>query len=220
MLPSSLSLKAINPEWQKLYPTIRGNIKQSKREEATLMNVIGTSNFYVGQSFPKSKEAFVGKYLAETEKLIEEAIAAYNIPFTFQQMNVRGKFPFKKYSLGRSSEDLVHKDNQNAAFDIKVAEKYLQLLRSAASRNLPFNLTMVDVRNLLTRKTCFYTGVKFGTGDLVRTIDRKNPNKGYVKGNVVACTSKSNSFKENLFEHKNVDLQHALKVLTTLISSL
>ena len=41
--------------------------------------------------------------------------------------------------------------------DIDIAKKFLQLKQSAESRNLEFNLSLKTVRQLLTRKKCFYT---------------------------------------------------------------
>lgn len=52
-------------------------------------------------------------------------------------------------------------------------------------------------------KRCYYTGKKmsltgYQTNPLAMTVDRKNSNKGYVKGNVVLCCSIVNRMKQNL----------------------
>jgi hypothetical protein len=50
---------------------------------------------------------------------------------------------------------------------------------------------------------CYYTGEKlsfdnYGTNPNFATIDRLDPSKGYVKGNVVFCSSIANKVKQNL----------------------
>jgi hypothetical protein len=52
---------------------------------------------------------------------------------------------------------------------------------------------------LLLQKKCFYTGLPFEeTGDNSRSIDRIDSAKGYIEGNVVACTVGINGKKSNL----------------------
>lgn len=52
----------------------------------------------------------------------------------------------------------------------------------------------------MSYKTCFYTGKPFGEeGTLfARSFDRVDSSKGYVEGNVVACTVDINQKKSNL----------------------
>ncbi len=83
--------------------------------------------------------------------------------------------------------------------DLEVAKKLVQLQQSANHRNLDFNLTFKTVKRLLTVKNCYYTGAKFeDEGSLSRSIDRVDTNRGYVEGNVVACTVDINGKKANL----------------------
>jgi hypothetical protein len=83
--------------------------------------------------------------------------------------------------------------------DIDIAQKMMQLKQSAASRNLDFSLSFRTVKFLLTQKKCYYTGVVFEeTGPNVRSIDRVDSSKGYLDGNVVACTVDINAKKSNL----------------------
>lgn len=79
----------------------------------------------------------------------------------------------------------------------QVVNKWISLKNSAASRKLKFDLTVLSVRNLLRAEKCFYTGVSFNSKmrGLGKTIDRIDPNKGYVRGNVVACTDGYNQAK-------------------------
>lgn len=95
--------------------------------------------------------------------------------------------------------------------DNAVATKYVQLRKNAQRRGLEFDLRLADVRRLLSRKTCFYTGevlcdesVEEGaaTHPNKRTFDRVDNTKGYVRGNVVACSHRVNQFKSCVLENK------------------
>ena len=90
-----------------------------------------------------------------------------------------------------------------------VARKFISVLTSAERRGKEFNLTLKEVKKLLNRKTCFYTGVKMVNPlkdheenpiENARTFDRVDNEQGYVIGNVVACSHWSNQLKNTLFE--------------------
>ena len=95
--------------------------------------------------------------------------------------------------------------NTSVITDLRIAKKYLRLSNGARDRGLEFDLSLADVKKLLNTKRCFYTGVKLdpvAEDQKDRTsFDRKDPKKGYVKGNVVACSYEANQFKST-FEHK------------------
>jgi len=83
--------------------------------------------------------------------------------------------------------------------DVEVAKKLVNIHSSAQSRNLEFNLTFECVKKLLEYTTCFYTNVTFTEdGIYARSFDRVDNDKGYVIGNVVACTVDINGKKNNL----------------------
>ena len=83
--------------------------------------------------------------------------------------------------------------------DIEVAKKMINLQQSATSRNIDFDLSFETVKMLMTRTHCYYTTIKFeDEGKLSLSIDRVDPKKGYVEGNVVSCTIDINSKKANL----------------------
>ena len=81
--------------------------------------------------------------------------------------------------------------------DIIIARKLISIKDSANKRKIPFNMSFSKVKQLMTRKTCYYTGVKFD-GHYVRSFDRVDNNLGYIDTNVVACTVQINGFKANL----------------------
>ena len=83
--------------------------------------------------------------------------------------------------------------------DIEVAKKLVNIHSSAQSRNLDFDLTFEYVKKLLEYSTCFYTNVQFTEdGPNARSFDRVDNDRGYVIGNVVACTTDINGKKNNL----------------------
>lgn len=87
-----------------------------------------------------------------------------------------------------------------------VINKRLNILRNANRRGLEFNLTDSNIRSLLNKKTCYYTGHEFDTDDdplNVRTFERIDDSKGYIQGNVVAVTLRANRIKNMLIEHDN-----------------
>jgi len=81
--------------------------------------------------------------------------------------------------------------------------KYSQLKDSASKRGLEFNLSLLSVKNLLTAQHCFYTGISIHPDSPTQlnklSVDRVDNRKGYIKGNVVACSSAVNSLKANLY---------------------
>ena len=88
----------------------------------------------------------------------------------------------------------------------RVLSKRLQILKSAKSRGLEFNLTDANVRKLLNTKVCYYTGVTFNENNdplNIRTFERVDDTKGYVQGNVVAVTLRANRIKNLLVEQDN-----------------
>lgn len=87
-----------------------------------------------------------------------------------------------------------------------VLSKRLQILKSAKSRGLDFNLTDANVRKLLNTKECYYTGVAFNENNdplNIRTFERVDDTKGYVQGNVVVVTLRANRIKNLLIEQDN-----------------
>lgn len=82
--------------------------------------------------------------------------------------------------------------------DIDVARKMINLQQSATSRNLEYNLTFETTKRLMSYTRCYYTNVEFNDTTNILSIDRVDPKKGYIEGNVVACTVEINSKKANL----------------------
>ena len=83
--------------------------------------------------------------------------------------------------------------------DLEVAKKMLKIYQSAQDRKLEFDLSFESVKKLLSYQTCYYTNRKFDDdGQFSRSFDRVDSAKGYIEGNVVACTVDINGKKSNL----------------------
>jgi hypothetical protein len=91
------------------------------------------------------------------------------------------------------------KENNNEIEDLEVAKKMIKISQSAYDRKLEYNLSFLTVKRLLSYPTCYYTNKPFDEdGQYARSFDRVDSAKGYVEGNVVACTVDINGKKSNL----------------------
>lgn len=108
------------------------------------------------------------------------------------------------------------------AKDLLLAERLLIIHERAKSRRYTCDLTLANVKALFKRKTCYYTGVTFSETDsnLFPTLDRINPNLGYMHGNVVLCTSWSNQFKAEILENPSSRLGTDLKTLSKFVQTI
>ena len=86
----------------------------------------------------------------------------------------------------------------------RATNKWISIKDRCLKKGLDFDLTVADVRKLITRKYCYYTGIDmqdaYDTGKThhCRSIDRVDSSKGYVKGNCVACSMAVNKLKSDL----------------------
>lgn len=103
------------------------------------------------------------------------------------------------------------KESKPQISDIEVAKKLINIFQSAQDRKLQFNLSFEYVRKMLEYKTCYYTGKAFTEdGPHARSFDRVDSDKGYIEGNVVACTIEINGKKSNLSFEEISCLYHKL----------
>ena len=104
------------------------------------------------------------------------------------------------------SENDIRSTMSKADFDLYVAKKLISKAKNAKERGLSFEMTYAMMRNVLRSKRCFYTGVAIEppVGDATNlklwnlTLDRIDSSKGYVEGNVVACSYAFNQMKERV----------------------
>ncbi len=110
-------------------------------------------------------------------------------------------------------ETVSTKEEEEEPLDVMVARKLALKYQNAKQRGIEFGLSFTSVKNIMKAKKCYYTGLPLTRSTL--TIDRVDSNKGYVKGNVVACYTDANSFK-NIIEsgHKGLDLKQVTKLIS------
>lgn len=171
--------------------------KAKEKTPAQIRNAIGSIKGNINKKAP-GWEKYV-TYLQVWEEELEK--------------KERGDFSGDYYSRSELPLDLV------------VGKKYVQLYESAIRRGKEFNLTHSDVRKLMTRKTCAYTGVSLTCGTTSgpkptdRTIDRLDPSKGYVKGNVFAVSHQANQLKNRVLEHEDSVIFTDIKTLVKFAQS-
>jgi len=102
-------------------------------------------------------------------------------------------------SNSRRKKPSIDKPKREEISDLEVAKKMLKIFQSAVDRKLDFDLSFESVKKLLSYNNCYYTNRKFEEDGLfARSFDRIDSSKGYIEGNVVACTVDINGKKSNL----------------------
>lgn len=103
------------------------------------------------------------------------------------------------YDFSKPLNEIITDDD----FETYLSAKYIQMKLSSKKRGIDFTLTISQLRNLLKRKQCYYSGIRFDDKHTL-TIDRLDNTKGYCKDNVVVCSSIINKIKESVMENKRV----------------
>lgn len=118
-----------------------------------------------------------------------------------------------------STLEALEQEGQEEPFDLWVSKKYVQLHKSATKRGKSFTLTLPQLKKVLRRKTCYYTGVKLtrmipdGTKPTDLTIERLDNAKGYEVDNIVAVCHAANQLKNELFERLGGELRMTKEML-------
>lgn len=88
-------------------------------------------------------------------------------------------------------------------FDTYVSLKMLHKQVQCAKRGIEFSLSFADMKRLLSRKKCYYSGITLTMeGKHSLSLDRIDDKKGYEPSNVVACSSYVNGLKNELLESR------------------
>ena len=97
-------------------------------------------------------------------------------------------------------------------FELSMMARYKNKVADAKNRNLAFELSFSQFRNIMAKTKCAYTGrrMTLQTGNASQkpsdiTIERIDNAKGYVPGNCVAICKAANGFK-SLFESPDFPL--------------
>ena len=85
--------------------------------------------------------------------------------------------------------------------DVKIAQFYIKKVQQCKDRGIVFDLSFMQVKNMLKAKRCQYTGLPLTPGTF--SIDRIDSSKGYVTGNVLACHKTFNAFKGTIENKTN-----------------
>lgn len=127
--------------------------------------------------------------------------------------------------VGENCQEEVEIVGADLPFDYIVARKYASKYNNAMKRGIEFTLTLSNIRTLMNKKTCHYTGIKLtknlGEPPLFSdiTLDRVNPELGYTKGNTVACCHAANQLKSTLerSDECGLELKHKLKLMKKML---
>lgn len=182
---SSLSMEQFT---KKLFSGGYGSPKSKQVQSlcSNFLNMSGAKN--------RGKAALVHKYIHSPDNLVCVSIPVETTP--------------------KETKQQIALESSESDFDLLVANKLHQLKDSAVRRGKDFDLTFNVVKKLLKKKTCHYTGLKFqADNNLHLTIDRIDSSKGYVIGNVVACSGWANQMKNQLIEQSDSPLVNNKKLL-------
>lgn len=106
-------------------------------------------------------------------------------------------------------------------FDSVVASLYLLKRSNAEQRGIEFNLTLPEVRKLIKRKCCYYSGrvLELGHVDNKPTFERLDNTEGYVSGNVVVAAI-MNRLKNELFENPRSEIRVTSSEVSSMLQKL
>jgi len=123
----------------------------------------------------------------------------------FNPEEIKRAMEKRKKSL---NDEKTNKTISNIDEQIYYQRVYNRLKESAKERHIDFNLHKLSILNLLRAKKCYYSGLPITRSQqytdtlLQSSVDRIDCNKGYVSGNIVACSMLINNLK-NSIEHPN-----------------
>lgn len=107
--------------------------------------------------------------------------------------------------------------------DSALAALYLYKVKSSAERGIDFTLTLNDLKKIISKKTCYFTGRRFvndsASIDKI-TLDRLDNSLGYTRENTVACCYWVNQMKNELFENPRRPYKVSAKDLGKLVNKM
>lgn len=122
----------------------------------------------------------------------------------------------RKYYEKHRLEIIEKKKKTNKEFREKNPEKYMvkAAKKRAKDKGWDFDLTHEDVK---IPKFCPYLGIelKYLGGEAAPSLDRIDPLKGYVKGNVQVVSMKANTMKNNATQDELVRFAEAVLKMNT-----
>lgn len=157
---------------------------------------------------------FYNEYSQKTDKQLQKSLSVLSgqdhtsTPVRVEAIN---RVIEERGQVSGLSEDIMA-ESAPQTLDEVVARKFLAKLSNAKKRGINFSLSLSDMKKLVTRKTCYYTGVRLEDDvehdhPLKRTLERLDSSVGYTKENTVACSHAANSLKNMLFERPGGSLR-------------
>ena len=135
----------------------------------------------------------------------------------------RGDTPVVRRRVGpRVTEDTSEELQRKLDSDELVARRYIATKEGAKRRGIQFTLTLADMRRLMCRKRCAYTGLPFvreGGHRQRPSLERLDSDKGYTKENTVLVCMFANELKNLLSEDMSSQYYMEPKVLRNFIRS-
>lgn len=165
-------------------------------------------NCYIEEYLPKTvdalneiKKSLIGNFgtgKGDPEKRVE----AINKVIALKSLSIEAKELIEE-NEGSEPAELIEHD------DVAIAKRYTLKAKKTRDRGISFELSFSDYKRLISKKTCYYTGVTLNhieNDPHLFTIDRKDPKVGYTKENSVSCANVVNSVKNQLLEQGNASL--------------
>lgn len=101
--------------------------------------------------------------------------------------------------------------------DLQIAQSYQSKAAFCEKEGKEFGLSLLSYINIMRASKCKYTRAKIrrgAKGGDKLTIDRIDNKKGYIKGNVVACSLAANRFKAFLEDpDRSLSIQDIEKII-------
>lgn len=99
--------------------------------------------------------------------------------------------------------------------DVGYAERYIKKSENAKMRRIQFELTFSEYKRIVTRKNCYYTGIRMTNYNPSLpthvTIDRIDSALGYTKDNCVGCANVANAIKNAILEDPSAEMLLTIK---------
>lgn len=142
-----------------------------------------------------SKQAMIQRFT----KVASKSVAAPKKELTPAEKRAADARRIKNHEEALRSEQIKK--------DMNTARYYTFKMSNAQERNIPFRLTLLEMKELTEATHCAYTGEKFPLhGDDIRTLERINPKVGYEAGNCVMVTEQANKHKAKLDAFMHIDV--------------
>lgn len=92
-----------------------------------------------------------------------------------------------------------YNSEKQSTYDRSPERRYKKLINYCTKKEIPFDISFEDWKEILKHNKCHYCPNELPTNGY--GLDRKYPNVGYFKLNVVPCCDACNKTKRDLYSH-------------------